>query len=81
MTEEEKARKELEEKERKRKEEEAEKARKKKEAEEKERKQLEEARKKQQVVDKWVEKYRSKSFIKLYTRNFNCERLKKWENE
>jgi peptidyl-prolyl cis-trans isomerase SurA len=40
-----------------------------------------EARKKQQVVDKWVEKYRSKSFIKLYTRNFNCERLKKWENE
>lgn len=40
-----------------------------------------EAKKKQMAIDKWVTKYRGKTYIKIKTRDFSCDNIKKWVNE
>lgn len=39
------------------------------------------AKKKQEAIDKWVSKFKGKTYIKIKSRNFQCSQLKKWENE
>jgi peptidyl-prolyl cis-trans isomerase SurA len=40
-----------------------------------------ESEKKQQAIDKWVEKHRKRTYIKIYARDAECIDLEKWENE
>lgn len=40
-----------------------------------------ESEKKQQTIDKWVEKHRKRTYIKIYAREAACSDLAKWENE
>jgi peptidyl-prolyl cis-trans isomerase SurA len=40
-----------------------------------------EAKKKQQAIDKWVTRYKGKTYIKIKTRELHCENIKKWVNE
>ncbi len=40
-----------------------------------------ESEKKQKTTDKWVEKHRKRTYIKIYARDAACNDLLKWENE
>jgi len=40
-----------------------------------------ESRKKQQALDRWVEKFRAKTFIKVMPRDIECENLARWNND
>ena len=40
-----------------------------------------ETKKKQLAIDKWVAKYKGKTYIKIKTREFHCDNIKKWVNE
>lgn len=40
-----------------------------------------EAKKKQQAIDKWVAKYKGKTYIKIKTRELHCDNIKKWVND
>jgi peptidyl-prolyl cis-trans isomerase SurA len=40
-----------------------------------------EIKKKQEVLDKWVEKFRKKTYIKVIPRDINCENLARWNHE
>jgi peptidyl-prolyl cis-trans isomerase SurA len=40
-----------------------------------------EARKKQETLDKWVEKFRKKTYVKILSKEVNCENLERWNHE
>ena len=39
------------------------------------------AKKKQEAIDKWVSKFKGRTYIKIKSRSFQCDQLKKWEND
>ena len=39
------------------------------------------AKKKQEAIDKCVSKFKGRTYIKIKSRNFQCNQLKKWEND
>jgi hypothetical protein len=40
-----------------------------------------EAKKKHLSIDKWVAKYKGKTYIKIKTRELHCDNIKNWVNE
>ena len=40
-----------------------------------------ESRKKQQALERWVEKFRAKTFIKVMPRDIECENLARWNHD
>jgi len=40
-----------------------------------------ETEKKQKAIEKWVEKYKKKAYIRVNPRDLECDILKKWNND
>jgi peptidyl-prolyl cis-trans isomerase SurA len=40
-----------------------------------------ESEKRQQIIDKWVDGTRKKTYIRINTRNLDCGKISRWNNE